>query len=66
MQISALSDFLQYTFSGLTNGSVYAIIALSLTIVFNASGVVNFAQGNYAVFGALTAVSATGLSLSLQ
>jgi branched-chain amino acid transport system permease protein len=65
MQISALSDFLQYTFSGLTNGSVYAIIALSLTIVFNASGVVNFAQGNYAVFGALTAVSATGFSMPM-
>lgn len=59
------SDFLQYTFSGLTNGSVYAIIALSLTIVFNASGVVNFAQGSYAVLGALIAVSIFAIPLPI-
>ncbi len=59
------SDWLQFTFSGLTNGSVYTIIALGLTIVFNASGVVNFAQGSYAVIGALIAVSVTSSSVGI-
>jgi branched-chain amino acid transport system permease protein len=65
MPLPGLSDCLQYAFSGLTNGSVYAIVALGLTIVFNASGVVNFAQGGYAVIGALTAVSLVKSSLPL-
>ena len=52
-----VTALLQFTFSGLTIGSIYAIVGLGLTIVFNASGVVNFAQGSYAVLGALTAVT---------
>jgi branched-chain amino acid transport system permease protein len=60
-----MDDLLQYTFGGLTNGSVYALVALGLTIVFNVSGVVNFAQGSYAVLGALTASSLHGLGVPL-
>ncbi len=59
------ADVLQFVLSGITNGSVYAIIALSFTIIFNATGVVNFAQGDFAMLAGLMAASFLGLELPL-
>jgi branched-chain amino acid transport system permease protein len=42
--------------SGLTNGSVYALIGLSLAMTYGASRVINFAQGEFVMLGALTTV----------
>lgn len=39
---------------GLTNGLVYALLALSLVLVFAVTRVVNIAQGEYVMLGALT------------
>jgi branched-chain amino acid transport system permease protein len=39
---------------GLTNGLVYALLALSLVLVFTVTRVVNIAQGEYVMLGALT------------
>src|ERR1700754_1193324 len=39
---------------GLTNGLVYALLALSLVLVFTVTRVVNIAQGEYVMIGALT------------
>lgn len=50
-------DLIQYTVSGLTLGSIYAVVALSLTLIYNATGVVNFAQGNIVVVAGLIAAS---------
>ncbi len=41
-RIDPMAEFL---FSGLTVGAVYALVALGFTLIYNASGVVNFAQG---------------------
>ena len=38
----------------LTNGLIYAILALSLVLVFTVTRVVNIAQGEYVMLGALT------------
>ncbi len=46
-----MSVFLQYLFSGLTVGSIYALSAPGFTIVYNARGVVNFAQGDFLITG---------------
>jgi branched-chain amino acid transport system permease protein len=43
---------LQLAFSGLSVGSVYALVALALVIPFKASGVLNFAQGEMVTLGA--------------
>ena len=43
---------LQLAFSGLSVGSIYALVALALVIPFKASGVLNFAQGEMATLGA--------------
>ncbi len=60
-----LSHLAQFLFSGITLGSIYALIAVSLVIVYQASLVVCFAQGELFVFGALTMVTLTSKGLSL-
>jgi branched-chain amino acid transport system permease protein len=44
------SDFAQQVVSGLSTGGVYASLALALVIIYRATGVVNFAQGEMATF----------------
>jgi branched-chain amino acid transport system permease protein len=43
---------LQLTIAGMATGSVYALIALGVVLIYKCSGVVNFAQGAYAMLGA--------------
>jgi len=52
-----LDQFLQLLISGLAIGSVYAVIALSFEIAYEASGVVNFATGQLVTLGALIGAS---------
>ncbi|MFC1824128.1 branched-chain amino acid ABC transporter permease, partial [Thermodesulfobacteriota bacterium] len=47
----------QFIISGLSLGCVYGIIGLSYVLVFNSTGVLNFAQGEYAMLGGLLAIS---------
>jgi branched-chain amino acid transport system permease protein len=42
---------------GLTNGAVYALVGLSLVLIYTTTRVVNIAQGEYVAFGALTLAS---------
>ncbi|MGI8331210.1 branched-chain amino acid ABC transporter permease [Actinomadura scrupuli] len=42
--------FLERLFDGLTNGAIYAIMALALVVVFRGTGMINFAQGEMALF----------------
>ncbi|WP_151447787.1 branched-chain amino acid ABC transporter permease [Lacisediminimonas profundi] len=51
-----LAQFLQYLFSGLTVGATYALAALGFTIIYNASNVINFAQGEFIMLGGMLAV----------
>lgn len=48
-----MSEFLQFLFSGITVGAVYALVALGFTIIYNASDVVNFAQGEFVMLGGM-------------
>lgn len=47
-----MTFFLQLGISGIATGSVYALIALGIVLIYKCSGVVNFAQGAYAMLGA--------------
>jgi branched-chain amino acid transport system permease protein len=62
-----MPEFLQFCISGLTVGAVYALVALGFTIIYNASDVVNFAQGEFVMLGGMTTVfaSAAGVPLPL-
>lgn len=59
-------QLLQLLFTGLTLGSIYALIALALVTTFNITGILNLAQGEFVALGALLAVSlyATGLPMA--
>ncbi|MDT0682206.1 branched-chain amino acid ABC transporter permease [Roseicyclus sp. F158] len=48
-----MDAFLQFVFSGLTVGAVYALVALGFTLIYNASDVVNFAQGEFVMLGGM-------------
>lgn len=51
-----MDDFLQLVVSGLTVGSVYAVVAIGFTLIYAASDVVNFSQGEFVMIGGLTTV----------
>ncbi len=51
-----MAEFLQFLFSGLTVGAVYALIALGFTLIYNASDVINFAQGEFVMLGGMSTV----------
>lgn len=42
--------FLEYLFAGISNGAIYAALALALVMVFRGTGTINFAQGEMALF----------------
>ena len=49
-------QFLQYIFSGITSGSVYALTAIGFTLVFSATQIINFAQGQMVMLGGMIGV----------
>lgn len=62
-----MADLFQFLFSGLTVGAVYALVALGFTLIYNASDVVNFAQGEFVMLGGMVTVftAAAGIPLPL-
>ncbi|MGG4775482.1 branched-chain amino acid ABC transporter permease [Alcaligenaceae bacterium 429] len=53
-----MSEFMQFLLSGLTVGAVYALVALGFTIIYNASDVANFAQGEFVMLGGMITAAA--------
>lgn len=51
-----LSEFFQFSFSGITLGAIYALVALGFTLIYNASRVINFAQGEFLMIGGMGTV----------
>ncbi len=50
------SQLVQYLFTGLTLGSIYALVALGFTMIYNATGIINLAQGEFVMLGGLIMV----------
>jgi branched-chain amino acid transport system permease protein len=59
ISIPDAADFSQYVFSGLSQGCLYALIALAFVTIANVTGVYNFAQGDWVMVGSMVAVSAS-------
>ena len=55
-----MTDFLQLFFSGLATGSIYALAALGFTLLWQASGTINFAQGEFVMLPAFMMVLLLG------
>jgi branched-chain amino acid transport system permease protein len=56
---------LQFLIAGLKNGSIYALVALGFTIVYAATGAINFAQGEFFMLGGMLGVTFVELGLPL-
>ncbi|HEY5913924.1 MAG TPA: branched-chain amino acid ABC transporter permease [Verrucomicrobiae bacterium] len=48
---------LQYLLSGITKGSIYAVVAIGFNLIYSATGVLNFAQGEFVMLGGMIAVA---------
>lgn len=52
-----LELFFQYLFAGITYGSLYAIVAIGFNIIYNTTGIINFAQGEFVMLGGMLSIS---------
>ena len=46
-------QFLQYLVSGLTQGSIYALVGLGFTVIYAVTRIINFAQGEFVMLGGM-------------
>ncbi|MCZ7660350.1 MAG: hypothetical protein M5U07_22065 [Xanthobacteraceae bacterium] len=51
-----MEKFVVLVLSGLTNGSVYGLVGLSLSLIYISSRAINFAQGEFVMLGAMSTV----------
>jgi len=56
----SFDQVLQYIFSGITVGSIYAFVAIGYNIIYNATGIINFAQGEFVMLGGMIAYTFSG------
>jgi len=59
------AELAQFLLSGLTVGAIYALVALGFCIIYNASHVINFAQGEFVMIGGMATASLLGAGLPL-
>jgi branched-chain amino acid transport system permease protein len=60
-----MTDFLQLFLSGMATGSIYAIAALGFTLLWQASGTINFAQGEFVMLPAFIMLGFNALGAPL-
>lgn len=53
-----LNQITQFVISGLATGAIYALIGLSFAIIFNSTGIINFAQGEFVMLGGVMTIFA--------
>ena len=58
-------DFLQLFISGLSTGSIYALAALGFTLLWQAAGTINFAQGEFVMLPAFVMLAFMALGAPL-
>jgi branched-chain amino acid transport system permease protein len=46
-------QIVQYLLSGLSTGAIYSLIGLGFAIIYNATGIINFAQGEFVMLGGM-------------
>ncbi len=51
--------FFQYLVAGITYGAVYAVVAIGFNIIYNSTGIINFAQGEFVMLGGMIAITFT-------
>jgi branched-chain amino acid transport system permease protein len=59
MQMPAVTQIGQVLAAGITNGSIYALVALGFSLIFSVSRYLNLLQGEFVVLGALVTIALT-------
>jgi len=57
--MSDWAQIAQVLMAGLTNGAIYALVALGFSLVFSVSGYLNLVQGEFVVIGGLVTIALT-------
>lgn len=52
-----MQEIIQYLFSGLTTGAIYAVIAVGLSMLYSSTELINFAHGEFVMVGAMGLVT---------
>ena len=58
-----MTQFLQYAISGLSTGSIYALVALGLALIYRSTRILHFAHGDVTTAGTFFAFTLLGLNL---
>jgi branched-chain amino acid transport system permease protein len=51
--MDSFDQIAQYLLSGLANGAIYALIGFGFAVIYNATGIINFAQGEFVMLGGM-------------
>jgi branched-chain amino acid transport system permease protein len=57
--------YIQLTIDGIRGGSIYALMALGFVMVYSVTGIINFAQGEFVMLGAMLCIAVNSLELPL-
>jgi branched-chain amino acid transport system permease protein len=57
--------YIQLTIDGIRGGSIYALMALGFVMVYSVTGIINFAQGEFVMLGAMICLTVNSLDLPL-
>ncbi len=58
-------NYVQLTLDGLRAGSIYALMAMGFVVVYSVTGIINFAQGEFVMLGAMITLTVNGANLPL-
>jgi branched-chain amino acid transport system permease protein len=53
VHMSLFSQIVQFLLTGITIGTIYGMVALGFNIIYNATGIINFAQGEFVMLGGM-------------
>lgn len=56
-----MQELLQYLFTGITSGAIYAIIAVGYSMLYNSTELINFAQGEFVMIGGMSLMTFWGV-----
>jgi branched-chain amino acid transport system permease protein len=58
-----MTDLLQFLVAGLSQGSIYALVAIGFTVIYRATNIVNFSQGDFVMLGGLGTAGVIAMGL---
>jgi len=54
--MESFQQLFQYILTGLSNGAIYALIGFGFAVIYNSTGIINFAQGEFVMLGGMLTI----------